>query len=92
MTPPSSIGSTRCNVIFHTAQDMTTVLRERAAEGWDLSPAALGSLWPYITEPIKRFGEYAADGLAIPPAAFDARVNLRQDAADQTTRVADQAA
>jgi hypothetical protein len=31
---------------------------------------------PYITELIKRFGEYATDGLTIPPAAFDARVNL----------------
>jgi TnpA family transposase len=63
-------------VIFHTALDMTTVLRELAAEGWDLTPAALGSLSPYITEPIKRFGEYATDGLTDPPAAFDARLNL----------------
>jgi hypothetical protein len=70
---------------------MTAVLRELAAEGWDLSPAALGSLSPYITEPVKRFGEYATDGL-IPPAAFDARLHLRQDGADQTTHVADQAA
>jgi hypothetical protein len=71
---------------------MTTVLRELASEGWDLTPAALGSLSPYITEPIKRFGDYATDGLTIPPAAFDARLHLRQDAADQTTHVADQAA
>lgn len=55
---------------------MTTVLRELAAEGWDLTTLALGSLSPYITEPIKRFGEYATDGLTIPPAAFDARLNL----------------
>ena len=55
---------------------MTAVLRGLAAEGWDLTPAALGSLSPYITEPIKRFGEYATDGLTIPPAAFDARLNL----------------
>ena len=63
-------------VIFHTTLDMTAVLRELAAEGWDLTPGALGSLSPYITEPIKRFGEYATDGLTIPPAAFDARLNL----------------
>jgi Tn3 transposase DDE domain len=35
-------------VIFHTALDMTAVLRELASEGWDLTPAALGSLSPYI--------------------------------------------
>jgi len=69
-------------VIFHTALDMTAVLRELAAEGWDLSTAALGSLSPYITEPIKRFGEYATDGLTIPPAAFDARLNLPQRGGD----------
>lgn len=63
-------------VIFHTALDMTAVLRELAAEGWNLTPAAVGSLSPYITEPIKCFGEYATDGLTIPPAAFDARLNL----------------
>jgi hypothetical protein len=64
---------------------MTTVPRGLAAEGWDLTPAALGSLSPYITEPIKRFGEYATDGLTIPPAAFDARLNLSGAA---TTRAA----
>jgi len=63
-------------VIFHTALDMTAVLRELAAEGWDLTPVALGTLSPYITEPIKRFGEYATDGLTIAPAAFDARLDL----------------
>ena len=55
---------------------MTAVLRELATEGWDLTPTALGSLSPYLTEPIKRFGEYATDGLMIPPAAFDARLHL----------------
>jgi TnpA family transposase len=69
-------------VIFDTALDMTAVLRELAAEGWDLTPAALGSLSPYITEPIKRFGEYATDGLTIPPAAFDARLNLPRRGGD----------
>jgi len=61
---------------------MTAVLRELAAEGSDLTPAALAALSPYITEPIKRFGEYATDGLTIPPAAFDARLNLPQRGGD----------
>ena len=39
----------------------------------------------YITEPIKRFGEYATDGLTIPPAAFDARLNLSGRGDDAAT-------
>jgi TnpA family transposase len=44
-------------VIFHTALDMTTVLRELAAEGWDLAPAALGSLSPYMGSMESSFGK-----------------------------------
>ncbi len=54
-------------VISHTALDMTTVLRQLAAEGWDITPAAVAALSPYIRERIKRFGEYATDGLIDPP-------------------------
>jgi hypothetical protein len=63
-------------VIFHTALDMTAVLRQLAQDGWDITPAGLAALSPYITERIKRFGEYATDGLTIPPAAFDASLQL----------------
>jgi hypothetical protein len=51
-------------VIFHTALDMTTVLRQLAAEGLEITPAAVAALSPYIRERIKRFGEYATDGLS----------------------------
>ena len=71
-------------VIFHTALDMTAVIRQLAQEGWSVTPATLAALSPYITERIKRFGEYATDGLTIPPAAFDARLDLHQYAADET--------
>ena len=64
-------------VIFHTALDMTAVLRQLAREGWPVTPAAVAALSPYITEPIKRFGEYATDGLTDPPAAFDPHLDLR---------------
>ena len=63
-------------VIFHTALDMTTVLRQLAAEGWEITPAAVAALSPYIRERIKRFGEYAADGLIDPPDAFDPHLDL----------------
>ena len=62
-------------MIFHTALDMTTVLRQLASEGWDITPEALTALSPYITEKIKRFGEYATDGLTDPPAAFNPRLD-----------------
>jgi len=77
-------------VIFHTALDMTAVLRQLAAEGQTITPAALGALSPYITERIKRFGEYATDGLTDPPAAFDPRLDLPGRAAAAATE--DQAA
>jgi len=72
-------------VIFHTALDMTTVLRQLASEGWDITPAALAALSPYITEKIKRFGEYATDGLTDPPAAFNPRLELTAHAAGERT-------
>ncbi|MDX6688530.1 MAG: hypothetical protein QOF86_4658 [Baekduia sp.] len=63
-------------VIFHTALDMTAVLRQLAREGWPVAPAAIADLSPYIRERIKRFGEYATDGLTEPPAAFDPHLNF----------------
>jgi Tn3 transposase DDE domain len=41
-------------------------------------------LSPYITERIKRFGEYATDGLTIPPAAFNPRFELAARAGERT--------
>ena len=69
-------------VIFHTALDMTAVLRQLAQEGWPVTPAAIADLSPYIRERIKRFGEYATDGLTIAPAAFDPHLNLPRDGGD----------
>ncbi len=63
-------------VIFHTALDMTAVLRQLAQEGWPVTPAAVADLSPYIRERIKRFGEYATDGLTDPPGAFDPHLDL----------------
>ena len=79
-------------VIFHTALDMTAVLRQLAEEGWTITPAALAALSPYITERIKRFGEYATDGLTDPPAAFDPRLDLSAPVTGEAAATADQAA
>ena len=65
-------------VIFDTALNVTAVLRELAA-----ARAGTSRRWRWArcrrTSPsrsIKRFGEYATDGLTILPAAFDARLDL----------------
>jgi hypothetical protein len=79
-------------VIFHTGLDMTAVLRQPAAEGSTIAPATLAALSPYITERIKRFGEYTTDGLTIPPAAFDPHLDLSAPVAGEAAAIADQAA
>src|SRR6266849_3688595 len=43
-------------VIFHTALDMTAVIRQLLEEGWVITQEDLASLSPYLTERIKRFG------------------------------------
>lgn len=63
-------------VIFHTALDMTTVLRQMVSEGWTIEPGDLSGLSPYLTERIKRFGDYAIDDLTNPPEAFDPSLKL----------------
>jgi hypothetical protein len=62
--------------IFHTALDMTAVIRELVAEGRRVERDDLATMAPYITERIKRFGEYPLDGLDTPPEAFDPHLDL----------------
>ena len=58
-------------VVFHTALDMTDILRELVAEGWEIKAETIGELSPYINEHIARFGVYATDVLKLRPMAFD---------------------
>lgn len=61
-------------VIFHTALDITDVLREMVAEGsWEkeVTAANITQLSPYINKHIARFGVYATDVLKLRPKAFD---------------------
>ena len=63
-------------VIFHTTLDMMKlVLRQLAAEGWEIKPGDLAVLSPYLTMRINRFGVYATDEISImPPEQYDARL------------------
>jgi TnpA family transposase len=63
-------------VIFHTTLDMMAVVRQLIAEGWAVDPEDLAAMSPYITERVKRFGEYLLDGLSDPPEAFDPHLDL----------------
>jgi hypothetical protein len=62
---------------------MTAVLRQLAGEGWEITPAAVAALSPYIRERIKRFGAYSTDGLTDPPGAFDPHLDLLTTTAAQ---------
>jgi TnpA family transposase len=61
-------------VIFHTALDMTEVIRGLISEGWEITAGLLAQLSPYLTEHINRFGVYPTDELHIRPGAFDAEL------------------
>ncbi|MGO9898144.1 MAG: Tn3 family transposase [Solirubrobacteraceae bacterium] len=71
-------------VIFHIALDMSDVVRALLAEGHPLELDDLATMAPYITETVKRFGEYPIDGLEQPPEAFDPHLHLaiRADAGE----------
>jgi hypothetical protein len=63
-------------VIFHTAVDMTVVIRDLVAEGWRITAEDLAALSPYLTAHIQRFGTYATDEVTLAPDAYDARLGV----------------
>lgn len=66
-------------VIFHTAVDMTTVIRDLAAEGWTITAEDLATLSPYLAAHIQRFGTYATDEVTLAPHAYDAHLGVDLD-------------
>ncbi|WSG18841.1 transposase [Nonomuraea sp. NBC_01738] len=58
-------------VAFHTALDLTEVIRSLISEGWQISAADIATLSPYLTRHIRRFGAYATDELTTPPGSYD---------------------
>ena len=63
-------------VILHIALDMTDVVRDLQTAGHPVIPDDLATMSPYITERVKRFGEYPLDGLNTPPKSFDPHLHL----------------
>jgi len=55
---------------------MTDVVRDLQTAGHPVIPDDLATMSPYITERVKRFGEYPLDGLNTPPKSFDPHLHL----------------
>jgi hypothetical protein len=63
-------------VIFHKALDIAEIVRQLLEEGWEIDPEDLAHISPYLTEHIKRFGEYSTHELGIQPEAYDPKLNV----------------
>jgi TnpA family transposase len=53
-------------IMLQNVADMTDVLYQLAQEGFQITQAMVSRLSPYLTEHIKRFGEYLLDMEAVP--------------------------
>ncbi|MFI6567238.1 Tn3 family transposase [Streptomyces sp. NPDC050534] len=45
-------------------------------EGWEIDPEDLAHISPYLTEHIRRFGEYSTHELGIQPEAYDRHLDV----------------
>ncbi len=55
-------------VIFHNVVDLTNILQQLKREDYLLDKDDLAALSPYLTNQIKRFGDYLVDFSQIPPS------------------------
>jgi TnpA family transposase len=53
-------------VVFHNALDISDIVRQLVAEGWQITAEQLGQIAPYLRAHISRFGAYATDDAASP--------------------------
>ena len=54
-------------IMLHNVVDMTDVLHEMSREGFAVTSPIVATFSPYMTEHIKRFGEYFIDTSSVPP-------------------------
>jgi TnpA family transposase len=57
-------------VMLHNVMDMTNALHDLQRDGVCITPELVARLSPYLTEHIKRFGQYLVD-MNAPPMPFD---------------------
>jgi TnpA family transposase len=67
-------------IIFQNVVDLTEVIRQLRKEGYTVNPEDLSALSPYLTEHIKRFGDYVID-LEKQPQPFDGKLKLELESA-----------
>ena len=58
-------------VIFHNAVDLTEILFLLQRDGYLLDKQDISALSPYLTQHIKRFGDYVIDMETLPRALDD---------------------
>ncbi|WP_020123596.1 Tn3 family transposase [Streptomyces canus] len=78
-------------VIFHNALDIAEIVRKLQEEGYVIGPEDLAHIPPYLTEHIRRFGEYSTHELCIQPKAYDrtwTSTSARSEATTQPPRTA----
>ncbi|MEU0114062.1 Tn3 family transposase [Streptomyces bobili] len=63
-------------MIFHNALDIAEIVRQLLEEGWEIDPEVLAQVSPYLTEHIKRFGEYSTHELGIQPEAYETKLDV----------------
>nr|WP_223243938.1 transposase [Streptomyces sp. CBMA156] len=68
--------------------DIADVVRQLQAEGQAVEPLDLAQVSPYLTEHVKRFGEYSTHELGITPDDYDARLGVDFSALGDDDKVA----
>ncbi|WP_411152438.1 hypothetical protein [Streptomyces sp. A30] len=58
-------------------------MRERQAEGWQITGEDLAAISPYLTDHIMRFGTYAITELTVRPDAFDPHLDVEFEAEEE---------
>ncbi|MFJ7996398.1 Tn3 family transposase [Streptomyces sp. NPDC096310] len=66
---------TNC-VIFHNTLDIAEVVRHLQAEGYKADPEDLAQISPYLTDNIRRFGEYSTHELGIRPEDYEPHLDV----------------
>ncbi|BDM83391.1 Tn3 family transposase [Acaryochloris marina] len=62
-------------MIFQNAVDMSLALQQLSAEGYPIDREALATMSPYLTEQLKRFGDFVLD-LETVPVPFEQAIQL----------------
>ncbi len=63
-------------VILHKALDIAELVRQLQEEGHVVDPEDLAHISPYLTEHIRRFGEYSTHELGLEPEAYDPHLDV----------------